>query len=96
MRNTKRGKLQPEVIRLYRKKNTIKEIAKKVGITVKTASAWLKDFKDKEASFLSKIEALDNKLDLMLKRPNTPPLDIKNITDSIAALENRLGKFLKS
>lgn len=90
MRNSKRRYLEKKVIALYNQKKTNTEIAKEVGVSVKTIYSWLLDYKELEQTTKGNIKALENRLKTMLENPNTPPKDIRDIAQSLEYLESRL------
>lgn len=83
-----------KVTELYSQGFTQKEIAKQTNTTERTIGLWIKDLKKKDTDNKASIKKLESKLSEMLENPNTPALDIHNITLSIRMLDNRILKKL--
>ena len=92
MANKKKHLCIDEVVMMYKGGIPKQRIAIIVGATYKTVSVWLKEYMELEQTTNSNIKALENRLKELLKNPNTPTIEIKDIAYSIKVLEKRLKK----
>ena len=83
--NTKKIK----VVQLYRKGLNQRQIAKQEGLTEKTVGLWLKSQKQSKKYNLENIEALEERLKILVNDKTTPIQDIKDLTNIIKQLEAR-------
>lgn len=90
MANRKKHLCIDEVVMMYKGGIPKKKIAFIVGVTEKTVATWLKEFQELKQTTISNIKALENKLNDLLKNPNTPTNEIRDIAYSIEVLEKRL------
>lgn len=90
MANRKKHLCIDEVVMMYKGGIPKKKIAFIVGVTEKTVATWLKEYQELEQTTIGNIKALENKLNNLLKNPNTPTNEIKDIAYSIEVLEKRL------
>jgi transposase len=83
--NTKKIK----VVQLYRKGLNQRQIAKQEGLTEKTVGLWLKSQKQSKKDNLANLEALEERLKILVNDKTTPIQDIKDLTTIIKQLEAR-------
>ncbi len=83
--NTKKIK----VVQLYRKGLNQRQIAKQEGLTEKTVGLWLKSQKQSKKNNLANLEALEERLKILVNDKTTPIQDIKDLTAIIKQLEAR-------
>ena len=94
MANIKKPSRIDEVVIMHKGGIPKKTIAVIVGVTEKTVATWLKDFQELEQTTKDNINALNNRLKDLLKKPKTPTNEIRDIAYSIEVLENRIKKSL--
>jgi Homeodomain-like domain len=70
-----------------------RQIAKELGVTIRTASNWYKcmplyHYEVIQSGMLKRLQALS-------KNPNTPAMDIYNLTNALASIEKTLQRYKK-
>lgn len=83
--NTKKIK----VLQLYRNGLNQRQIARQEGLTEKTVGLWLKSQKQSKKTNLENIEALEERLKILINDKTTPIQNIKDLTSIIKQLEAR-------
>ena len=69
-----------------------RQILERLSVPFEVIPSGAKEYMELEQTTNSNIKALENRLKELLKNPNTPTIEIKDIAYSIEVLEKRLKK----
>lgn len=85
-----RTKNLSEFIKLYESGLSQKEISISMGVTEKTVGTWVKKYQSKNLMNIETLEFLNIRLNEISKNPNTPIIDIYNLSNSITMVRRSI------